>query len=64
MRDKHDFEWAEQRAATGLPVSVMLLSLLTIVVYLIVGSAFMESPNRVATAYAPQPAEAIPVAKE
>ncbi|PLU24531.1 hypothetical protein BMJ31_12255 [Sinorhizobium medicae] len=47
-----------------MPVSVMLLSLLTIVVYLIVGSAFMESPNRVATAYAPQPAEAIPVAKE
>lgn len=64
MRDGHDYERAEQGASVGLPVSVMLLSLLTILVYLIVGSAFLDNPNRLATTYAPQPAEITPVADE
>ncbi|RVH23313.1 hypothetical protein [Sinorhizobium meliloti] len=42
MRDRDDFALPEQRASTGLPVGIMLLSMLTIGLYLIVGSALVE----------------------
>lgn len=58
MRDKHDFGQPEQRASTGLPLSVMLLSVLTIVVYLIVGGAFSNHGSGIVAVYVPQQTDA------
>ncbi|MFQ6162814.1 hypothetical protein [Sinorhizobium meliloti] len=38
MGDRDDFALPEQRASTGLPLSIMLLSMLMIGLYLIVGT--------------------------
>jgi hypothetical protein len=58
MRETDDFVPPEQRASTGLPLSVMLLSMLTIVVYLIVGSAFSNDGSGIVAVYVPQQTEA------
>ncbi|WP_050577748.1 hypothetical protein [Sinorhizobium meliloti] len=54
MRDKGDFAPPEQRASTGLPLSVMLLSTLTIVDYLIVGGVFLDNESGVVAVCGPQ----------
>jgi len=38
--------WPEQRASTGLPVGIMLLSALAITAYLAVGGAFSDGGDR------------------
>lgn len=53
MRDSDDFGLPEQRASTGLPLSIMLFSLLTIGLYLIVGSALVESESRSVVVHVP-----------
>lgn len=58
MRHKDDFGPPEQRASTGLPVSVILLPLLTLVVYLIVGGAFSNNGSGVVAVYVPQQTDA------
>ncbi|MDX0438883.1 hypothetical protein GOL41_17205 [Sinorhizobium medicae] len=58
MRDKDDFGLPEQRASTGLPLSVMLVSMLTIVVYLLVGGAFSNNGSGVVAVYVPQQTDA------
>lgn len=45
--------WPEQRASTGLPVGIMLLSALAITAYLAVGGAFSDGGDR-AVVYIPQ----------
>lgn len=58
MRHKDDFGPPEQRASTGLPLSVILLPLLTLVVYLIVGGAFSNNGSGVVAVYVPQQTDA------
>ena len=43
MRDRDDFGLPEQRASTGLPLSIMLLSMLRIGLYLVVGGALVQN---------------------
>nr|WP_248447672.1 hypothetical protein [Sinorhizobium meliloti] len=57
MRERDDLVPPEQRASTGLPLSVMLLSMLTIILYLIVGSAFSNNGGGVVAVYVPQQTE-------
>ncbi|MDX0470278.1 hypothetical protein [Sinorhizobium meliloti] len=64
MRDRDDFGLPEQRASTGLPLSIMLLSVLTIAVYLTVAGAFLDDASREVAAYTPQPAHGILTADE
>lgn len=45
--------WPEQRASTGLPVGIMLLSALAITAYLAVGGAYSDGGDR-AVVYIPQ----------
>uniref|UniRef100_UPI002FE2EACA hypothetical protein n=1 Tax=Sinorhizobium chiapasense TaxID=501572 RepID=UPI002FE2EACA len=45
--------WPEQRASTGLPVGIMLLSALAITAYLAVGGAFSDGTDQVVV-YIPQ----------
>lgn len=45
--------WPEQRASTGLPVGIMLLSALAITAYLAIGGAFSDGGDR-AVVYIPQ----------
>ena len=45
--------WPEQRASTGLPVGIMLLSALAITAYLAVGGAFSDGGDQ-AVVYIPQ----------
>lgn len=58
MPHKDDFGPPEQRASTGLPLSVILLPLLTLVVYLIVGGAFSNNGSGVVAVYVPQQTDA------
>lgn len=58
MRDKDDFGPPEQRASTGLPLSVILLSMLAIVVYLTVGGAFSNNGSGLVAVYVPQQTDA------
>lgn len=53
MRDSYDYEPPEQRASTGLPLSIMLLSVLTIAVYLLIGGAFLNRESRGVAVYVP-----------
>ncbi|MGN7754283.1 hypothetical protein ACTJKL_23740 [Sinorhizobium sp. 22678] len=54
MGDRDDFALPEQRASTGLPLSIMLLSMLMIGLYLIVGHALVENESsRSSAVYAP-----------
>lgn len=53
MRDRDDYGLSEQRASTGLPLSIMLLSMLTVAVYLIVGEALLHSESRNVAVYVP-----------
>lgn len=53
MRDRDDHDLPEQRASTTLPLSIMLLSMLTIAVYLIVGSAFVDNAGHEVAVYVP-----------
>lgn len=52
-RDRDDYGRPEQRASTGLPLSIMLLSMLTIAVYLIVADAFLHNESRDVAVYIP-----------
>ncbi|WRQ71365.1 hypothetical protein SO078_29550 (plasmid) [Sinorhizobium meliloti] len=54
MRDRDDHYLPEQRASNGLPVGIMLISMLTIAVYLIVGGAFIDKRKRDAEMYVPR----------
>ncbi|MDX0630294.1 hypothetical protein GOC91_29425 [Sinorhizobium medicae] len=54
MRDKDVSGPPEQRASTGLPLGVMFLSMLTIVVYLLVGGALSNNGSGVVAVYVPQ----------
>ncbi|ASP90817.1 hypothetical protein [Sinorhizobium meliloti] len=53
MRDRDNYGRPEQRASTGLPLSIMLLSMLTIAVYLIVADAFLQNESRDVAVYIP-----------
>lgn len=53
MRDRDDYGCPEQRASTGLPLSIMLLSMLTIAVYLTVADAFLQNEGRDVAVYIP-----------
>ncbi|YCI06029.1 hypothetical protein M1D34_28685 (plasmid) [Ensifer sp. D2-11] len=53
MRDRDDYGLPEQGASTGLPLSIMLLSILTIAVYLIVGGTFLDNARRDVAVYVP-----------
>lgn len=52
MRDHTDLP--EQRASTGLPLSIMLSSVLMIATYLIVGNSLVANESRTVTMYASQ----------
>ncbi len=54
MYDKDDYGPPERRAATGLPLGVMLLSVLAIAVYLLAGAAFLDGRSRDVAAYVPR----------
>ncbi|RVP95280.1 hypothetical protein [Sinorhizobium meliloti] len=58
MRERDDFVPPEQRASTGLPLSVMLLSMLTIILYLIVGGVISNNGSGVVAVYVPQQTDA------
>lgn len=64
MRDRDDFGLPEQRATTGLPLSIMLLSVLTIAVYVTVAGAFLDDASRELATYTTQPADGILIANE
>lgn len=51
MYDRDDYGPPERRAATGLPLGVMLLSVLAIAVYLLAGTALLEGRSRDVAAY-------------
>ncbi|ASP74415.1 hypothetical protein CDO28_23805 (plasmid) [Sinorhizobium meliloti] len=53
MHHRNDFGPPEQRASTGLPLSIMLLSMLTIGLYLVVGGAIVENESRSIAVYVP-----------
>ncbi|MDX0408456.1 hypothetical protein [Sinorhizobium medicae] len=59
MRDRDDFGLPEQRASTGLPLSIMLLSMLTIGLYLVVGGALVQNESRSVAVYIPT----VPIAR-
>ncbi|GEM_PF-954712 len=51
MRDRDDFGLPEQRASTGVPLSIVLLSVLTIAAYLMIGDAFSNQESRDVAVY-------------
>ncbi|WP_028054259.1 hypothetical protein [Sinorhizobium medicae] len=53
MRDRDDFGLPEQKASTGLPLSIMLLSVLTIAAYLLIGGALLDQESRGVAVYVP-----------
>lgn len=53
------FGLPEQRASTGLPLSIMLLSMLTIGLYLVVGGALVQNESRSVAVYIPT----VPIAR-
>ncbi|MDX0430786.1 hypothetical protein GOC91_15690 [Sinorhizobium medicae] len=59
MRDRDDFGLPEQRVSTGLPLSIMLLSMLTIGLYLVVGGALVQNESRSVAVYIPT----VPIAR-
>jgi hypothetical protein len=56
MRDRYGYEQPERRASTGLPISILLLSMLAITIYLLVGGAFSNNGRRDVAVYVPQAA--------
>ncbi|RVI99713.1 hypothetical protein CN183_28310 [Sinorhizobium medicae] len=51
MRDRDDFGLPEQRASTGLPLSIVLLSVLTIAAYLMIGDPLSNRESRGVAVY-------------
>ncbi|MGK9198888.1 MULTISPECIES: hypothetical protein [Sinorhizobium] len=51
MDDRYDYGPPERRAATGLPLGIMLLSMLAIAVYLLAGAALLDGRSRDVAAY-------------
>jgi hypothetical protein len=54
MHDSDDHGLPEQRASIALPVGIMLISMLTIAIYLIVGGAFIDKGKRDVAMYLPR----------
>jgi hypothetical protein len=53
MRYRYDYGLPERRASTGLPLSIMLLTILAIAVYLIIEGAFLHKEGRGVEVYVP-----------
>ncbi|PLT93366.1 hypothetical protein [Sinorhizobium medicae] len=55
MHDREEHGQPEGRAATGLPLGVMLFSMLAITAYLIVGGAFLDQESENGAVDVPTP---------
>lgn len=54
MYERHSSRQPEETASTGLPIGVMLLSVIAIAVYLIVGGEILDGNSRDVAVYLPQ----------
>ncbi|MDK1376781.1 MULTISPECIES: hypothetical protein [unclassified Sinorhizobium] len=54
MHDRDNYGHPERRASTGLPLGIMLLSMLAITAYLVVGGALLDDKNQDIVVYVPQ----------
>lgn len=53
MYGRNNFRRPERKASVGFPVGIMLLSMLVIAMYLLVGSAFLDSRSPDVAVYVP-----------
>ncbi|MBP1888143.1 hypothetical protein [Sinorhizobium mexicanum] len=54
MHDRDNYGHPERRASTGLPLGIMLLSMLAIGAYLLVGGALLDDENQDVVVYVPR----------
>jgi hypothetical protein len=54
MYKRHDYGEPEKTAAIGLPIGVMLLSVMAIVLYLIIGGEILDDHSGAVAVYLPQ----------